>query len=181
MAGPRKAIEAIQARLTESLDHPLTASGSESLARSALAQFPEDGGVLTHFARKIRETFAEGLPHDTLAVPPGGGVAVWFLAWPGTPADAVPARRGEYLEQMVQQGRMVVDAGIPLRGLLEIDAYVLDADPSEPDLPALQIDYSFLPGDLLGGASTDDEWKIVVLNQDLCTPAQRERLEALRA
>ena len=64
---------------------------------------------------------------------------------------------------------------------VSLDAYVLDADPSDPDVPALQVDYSFLPGDLLGGASTDDEWKIVVLNQDLCTPAQRERLEALRA
>jgi hypothetical protein len=169
---------AIRERLLVAMDRPLTVPGSESLAWAALDQFPDDPPVLDHFAGKVRETFADGLRHDTLAVPPGGGVAVWFVTWPGPHEEAVPVRRGEYLEHLVGRSRMVIEGGIPLVGLLEIDVYVFDD--ADPGAPALEVEYSFLPGGIVGGVSTDDEqWKILIVNRDLCTVDQRQALAKL--
>jgi hypothetical protein len=42
------------------------------------------------------------------------------------------------------------------------------------------VEYSFLPGDVVGGAQTDDEqWKIIIINRDLCTAEQRQALAKL--
>src|SRR4051794_20100794 len=100
--------------LTERMQHPLTAPGSERLARLALAQFSgvDHQSVLDRCVDKILETLGDGRRHDTLAVPPDRRVAVWFVVWPGTHDEALPLRLGSYLEQLAGKARWLVEAGI---------------------------------------------------------------------
>lgn len=163
------------ARLMYMMDHPLTAPGSQDLAWLALSAFEEQAAsVVAHFAGKVAETFGDGLRHDTLALPPGGGVAVWFVAWPGTAYEAIPQRYGAYFGQLCEMPLMLVGRGLRLKGFLEIDAYVYE-DEAGSGTPALDIQYSFLPGDVFGGETPEDQqWKVILLCKDLCTEEERQ-------
>ena len=169
-------------RLSNSMDQPLTAPGSEGLARLALSQLSDTDlvSVLDQFTSKVLETLGDGQRHDTLAVPPGGGVAMWFRAWPGMHGEVQPQRLGLYLNELYGQARWLADRSILLTGFLEIDAYVAEwANPPRPlkNRLALEVEYSYLPGALIGGASADDpRWNAVVLNPDLCSAEERQAL-----
>jgi hypothetical protein len=164
--------------LTRSMDRPLTAPGSERLAWLALAQLPEIDldTTLDRFGGKLLETLADDQRHDTLVVPPGGGVAVWFVTWPGTHQEVLPQRFGVYLDRLYAQARWLADAGVPLIGFLEIDAYVTETTGSEYPF-AVEVEYSYLPGALVGGVSTDDpRWNMIVVNPDLCSAEERQAI-----
>ncbi|GAA3342913.1 hypothetical protein GCM10020358_39650 [Amorphoplanes nipponensis] len=159
--------------LTQRLARPLTGSGSELLGRAAFAQFADRDAAafVARFADKAVTTLRDGRRHDFIAIPPGGGIAVWCNTWPGTHLEALPLRFGSYADQLAGKASWLVERGVRLAGLLEIDAYV-----GEPD--DLEVEYSFLPGRLVGGVRAPDaRWSNIMLNVHLCSDEQRQALE----
>jgi hypothetical protein len=162
--------------LWDAMTRPLTAPGSEALAQRAIAQFSDTDltAVLDQFGNKLVQTLDDDQRHDTLAVPPGGGVAVWCVTWPGPHEEMLPERYGSYLGMLSGQAQWLVSSGVPLTGFLEMDCYVW-AD-------GLEIEYSFLPGNLFGGRASDDPFfHAVLLNFALCSDEERQALEKFTA
>lgn len=184
MADVNRSPASIVECLTRSMGKPLRARGSEQLAWLALAQLAEMDldNTLDSFGGKLLETLADDQRHDILVVPPGGGVAVWFVTWPGTHQEVLPQRIGVYLDQLYGQARLLAEVGVPLTGFLQIDAYVTEGSGS-PEYPfAVEVEYSYLPGVLVGGVSTDDpRWNIVLVNTDLCSAEERQALAEFTA
>lgn len=176
-------------RLNGALDRPLTVPGSEGLARLILGHF-KGTDLMPHFAEKALETLRDGKTHDRVGVSANDPrLAVWFVAWNGTHREVQAERYGEYLDKLAGTGRMLVQCGVAIVGLLEIDAYVRDnADLSQPersldDVFEIDIEYSYLPGFSLGSSAKapDQLSKTVILNPDLCPPEQKRMLEKLMA
>jgi hypothetical protein len=174
-------------RLDEALDRPLTAPGSEGVARSVLSQF---GGVdvLTAFAEKAVETMRDGQRHDRTAISPDDPrVAIMFVAWSGTHREVQAERVGNYLEPLAGMAQRIVRQGIELCGFLEIDAYLRDnADPEDPASPldevfGVDVEYSFLPGFALGLSDEHDNPlpRAFIVNPDLCSPEEVQMLRKL--
>jgi hypothetical protein len=167
------------------LIHP----GSEQIALSALALFPNPAQILVAFADKALETLRDGQYHNRLALSPGPpSVAVSFTAWSGTHREVQPERYGRYLASLASVGKRLVEKGVKLYGLLEIDAYVREGiDPARPELPQhevfeVDVEYSFLPGMLFGFPPNDENPlpRVVLLNTELCSAEERQLLERLK-
>jgi len=180
----------IALRLAAALEHPVTHPGSEQIALSALALFPSAAEILVAFAEKALETLRDGQFHSRLAVSPGPpSVAVSFTAWSGTHREVQPERYGRYLGPLVSVGTRLVEQGVELYGLLEVDAYVREGvDPAQPEIPRdevfeVDVEFSFLPGMLFGfpAESENPLSPLVLLNTDLCSAEERQLLEKLNA
>src|SRR5262249_29726949 len=97
----------------------------------------------------------------------------WFVAWSGTHRELQSERYGEYLPVLLSTAYRLVNSGMPLAGFLEIDAY-LRGDPEDVEV---DVEFSFLPGMLLGAADAPNSLPAVVyVNPDLCTAEQLEQL-----
>src|SRR6266851_4094675 len=128
-------------RLWEAVDRPLTMPGSEGFAQLVLARFP-DVDLMESFAEKVLQTLRDGRMHSRLAVAPGAPrVAVIFLAWNGSHREVQAERYGNYLGGLFGTGKGVVEGGVQIAGLLEIDAYARDTP--ELDDPGLSLDEVF--------------------------------------
>jgi hypothetical protein len=174
-------------RLEGSLRTPLTNPGSERLAKATLSAFPE-GVVMPRFAEKALETLRDGQCHNRIAVsltePP---VAVLFVSWSGTHREVQPDRFGNYLGPLLRTANGLVEGGKRLAALLEIDAYVRD----DPDLNdpgrsldqvfAVDVEYSYLPGFLIGGTEVSGLPNAIMLNPDLLSPDEHQALDQLIA
>lgn len=189
LVNDRQRIEYLVRRLNGTLDRPLTAPGSEGLARMVLSHF-ENVDLLPHFAEKALETLRDGKRHDRIGVSPNDPrFAVWFVAWNGTHREVQSERYGEYFDRLAGIGRTLVRGDIAIAGLLEIDAYVRDnADLSQPgrsldDVFEIDIEYSYLPGFSFDSSAEapDQLSKALILNLDLCTPEQKRMLKKLMA
>ena len=176
-------------RLSEVLDRPLTSPGSEGLAQGVLQYF-QGTDLAPHFAEKALETLRDQQMHSRIAVPTNDPhVAVSFVAWSGTHREVQPQRYGNYLPALYATGRRLVEQGFPLAGFLEVDAYVRDnPDPEDPGRPLdevfeVDVEYSYLPGALLGSPSEEATSlpDALVLNPDLCSPEQLQPLRAFMA
>lgn len=172
-------------RLIEALDRPLTSPGSEGLAHLILGHF-EGIDFLPHFAEKVLETLRDGNTHDRVLVSADEPrVAVWFVAWNGTHREVQSERFGQYFKSIATSGRLLVERGIEIVGLLEIDAYVREnLDLSElgrsfDDIFEIDIEYSYLPGFLLGSSAKAPGplSKVLMLNPDLCSLDEKRILE----
>jgi hypothetical protein len=162
--------------LWDAMTRPLTAPGSEALAQRAIAQFSDTDltAALDRCATKLLATLDDDKRHDTMAVPAGGGVAVWCVTWPGPHDEVLPQRYGTYLGMLFNTAQWLVRSGVPVTGFLEMDCYVW-AD-------GLEIEYSFLPGNLIGGRASDDPlFRSVLLNSALCSDEERQALEKFTA
>jgi len=143
--------------------------------------------LIHKFSQKLLETLSDGKRHDTLAVPlDPGGVAIWFVAWPGSHREAQAVRVGEYLDRLMGSARRVVEMRAGLVGFLEVDAYVREPEDenAERGILDLEIDveYSYIPGPLFGAQSTDDPvLNTVILNPDLMSAIERQALAKFMA
>jgi hypothetical protein len=185
----KKRIAYLAHRLDGALDQPLTSPGSEGLARLILSHF-EDIDLLPLLAEKALETLRDGNSHDRVGVSPDDPrLAVWFVAWNGTHREVQSERFGEYFKSLASTGRMLVQRGVAIAGLLEIDAYVRDnVDLSQPgrsldDIFEIDIEYSYLPGFLIGSSAkaTGPISKTVMLNPDLCSQEEKQIIEKMMA
>jgi hypothetical protein len=183
----RQRIAYLAHRLIGALDRPLTGPGSEGLAHLILGHF-EKMDPLSHFAEKVLESLRDGNAHDRALVSPGKPrVAVWFVAWNGTHREVQSERFGRYLNSIAATGRLLVERGIEIVGLLEIDAYVREnvdlnqIGRSFDDIFEIDIEYSYIPGDLLGSSAKapGQLYKVMMLNAELCSPDERQTLEKL--
>jgi hypothetical protein len=173
----------IAARLAEALDRPLTAPGSESIARSVIDHFgPVD--LLGAFAEKVLETLDDGQPHNRVAISaetPHAAIA--FVAWSGTHLEVQAERFGNYFGPLAATARGLVEQGIPLAGFLEIDAYVRGSvDAARPeDAFEVDVEFSFLPGLALGFPEEEPNPlpQAFVVNRDLCSPEEAQSLAKL--
>lgn len=168
--------------LTRALEAPIASPGSEKLAHLALAHF-EGLEILPAFAEKALETLRDGERHDRLAIARfEPHIAIWFVAWSGTHREAQAERYGHYLNTLAGTARSLVDRGIPIGGLLEIDAYLRETGDSDDDLE-LDVEYSYLPGFVFGSGSpgSDPLSRTILLNPDLCTPEEKQLLQRLVA
>jgi hypothetical protein len=161
-------------RLDDALDRPLTHPGSSALARQVLGQFP-DTDVLAAFAEKALETLDDGQRHDRLAVSPHEPhVAVDFVAWSGSHLEVQAIRYGDYLNTLASVAYRLIEAGIPLAGFLEIDAYL------QSSARGLEVDveFSYLPGVLLRYPEDlpSPFPNALLVNSDLCTEEELQRL-----
>jgi hypothetical protein len=188
----RQRVEHVVQQLTEALQRPLTSPGSVEVAVAALRQLSgaSMAETLYTFAEKAVQTLRDGERHDTLALSPRSPhAAVWFVAWNGTHREVQPARVGAYLGELMGLAHRLTEDGFELAGFLEIDAYVrngADADSSDSSLgPSIQVDieYSFLPGVVLGmpPGIVSPLPSVFLVNQDLCTPDERQVLSQLMA
>jgi hypothetical protein len=140
----------INSRLAEALDRPLTSPGSAGLAKSALGHF-SGLEVLPAFAEKALETLRDGDSHNRTAISPDQHVAVLFVAWNGTHREVQPLRFGNYFKPFLGLGARLVERGLPLKGFLEIDAYLRDnAEADDParaldELFEVDVEYSYIP------------------------------------
>jgi hypothetical protein len=185
----RERIAYVAHRLSEALDRPFTNPGSEGWAREVLQSYQETD-LLPTFAESAMETLRDQATHSATAISTEDiRVAVMFVAWSGTYREVQPQRFGDYLPHLFATGRLLVEQGILLAGLLEIDAYVRENpnvnDPTRPLQEVFEVDveYSFLPGGVLGspdeGATSLPA--LIMLNPDLCSPEQLQHLRALMA
>lgn len=167
----------LKQRFLDAMEAPLIHPGSQALVHLGLEQFPDPDSVVTGFVQKITQTISDGQRHDAAAVPTAGGVTLWIRVWPGSHTQMQPERVGTYLNDLYGQAKWLVGKGLALTGLLEIDVYVID--PGDPEAPVgLELEYSFLPGPLVGGVeATEETWNSVVLNQSLLTAQERQALE----
>ncbi len=178
----------INRRLADALDRPLTSPGSAGLARSALGHF-SGLEVLPAFAEKALETLRDGNSHNRTAISPDQHVAALFVAWNGTHREVQPLRFGNYLKPFLGLGTRLVERGLPLKGFLEIDAYVRDN--AEADNPAraldevfeVDVEYSYIPGFFLGSSEKPVASlpNLVLLNPDLCDAEEHQVLKQLMA
>jgi hypothetical protein len=178
----------ITQRLADALDRPLTSPGSAGLAKSALGPF-SGVEVLPAFAEKALETLRDGNSHNRTAISPDHHVAVLFVAWNGTHREVQPLRFGNYLKPFLGLGGRLVERGLPLKGFLEIDAYVRDnAEASDPakaldEVFEVDVEYSYIPGFFLGSSEKPVATlpNVVVLNPDLCDAEEHQLLKKLMA
>ena len=127
-----------------------------SLRRAVLAHFPNID-VAALFAQKALETLLDRKFHNrTLIAPDETRVAILFGAWHGTARQLRRARYGNYFGPMLVTARDLVELGIELGGMLQIDAYVMDnPDVKSPAKPLAQVfevdlEYSYIPGYFVG-------------------------------
>jgi len=170
-------------RLAEALNRPLTGPGMENLARVVLEHFQFD--VISSFAEKAMETLRDGKKHDRTALSAyEPRVAAFFVAWYGTYREVQSQRFGNYLQMLGSVGTRIVQLGVPLAGILEIDAYLRDnPDPNDPgrlldEVFQVDVEYSYLPGSLLGSSESRSPSlpRVAILNFDLCSPEENELL-----
>jgi hypothetical protein len=174
-------------RLDEALDRPLTAPGSELIARSVLERFT-DVDLLANFAEKALETLSDGRHHNRIAISASTPhAAVAFVAWSGTHREVQPERYGRYLGALAATAKGLVDQGTPLAGFLEIDAYLRESvDPAPSGEPLegdfeVDVEFSYLPGLALGFPQSEPNPlpQAVVLNRDLCSPEEAQSVAKL--
>lgn len=162
------------------MDAPLTAPGSQKLAKEVLSQFAESLFELkVKFGDKMLETLSDGKRHDTLAITPDRAVALWFVVWPGSHREVEAARIGEYLGQIAGKVMLLVEAGAPLEAFLEVDVYVIDRrdEVTAATDVDVEVEYSFLPAVMFGGATaTYSGWETIMLNPDLLSQAEAHAL-----
>lgn len=175
-------------RLGEAFQRPLTIPGSEDAATAIVARFPDRDALLIAFAEKALETVGDGQMHSRVAMSPEQpSVAVSFVAWSGTHREVQPVRFGRYLESLAGLGFRLVEQGIQLYGLLEIDAYVREsADPGEPLVPLsevfeVDVEFSFLPGMAFGypADAPNPLPSVLMLNPDLLSPEETQLVQKL--
>ena len=95
-----------------------------------LAHFPEINVALFHAERPWKHFVTANPINCTLVARDETRVAVLFAAWNGTNRQLQTTRYGNYLGPLVVIARRLVEQGVKLGGMLEIDAYVGDnADP----------------------------------------------------
>jgi len=75
----------------------------------------EHDSVLDQFTRMMLETITDGQRHDTLAIL-HGGVAMWFVVWPGLHLEMLPQRLDSCLSGQCGRAHRVIENGIPLTG-----------------------------------------------------------------
>jgi hypothetical protein len=172
-------------RLASAMDAPLTAPGSEILAHDVLEQFtnilPE---LMKKFGDKMLETLSDDERHDTVAVDPSHSVAIWFVVWPSSYVEVQVERIGKYFDDFAGIARFLMQSGLPLEALLQIDVYVTADQPisarakAERDLD-VNVEYSFAPAELFGGTRpARPRWRTVLLNIGLLTQAEKVALES---
>lgn len=160
------------------MERPLTAPGSERLAHDALAQFSSADveELWERIVAKVRDTVQDGTRHDFLAMSPGGQ-AMWFVTWPGLHRQVQIGRIGNYLSDVFGMGRVLTDRGVRFTNFLEVDVYVSSDRDAPEETMAIEVEYTHLPGAMLGGRPmTEGQEQIVVLNPDLCTAEERQAL-----
>jgi hypothetical protein len=176
-------------RLSEALDRPVTSPGSSGLAKSVMAHF-QGIELVPLFAAKVMETLRDGTSHNRIAVSTGNPhAAVLFVAWSGLHQKVARKRVGKYLEPLLTTARRIVEGGIQIAGLLEIDAYLSDhPDPANPgrrldEVFDIEVEYSYLPGFSFGSAASAVTTlpKVILLNLDLCSPQERQLMTKLLA
>lgn len=166
-------------RLDEALDRPLRDPTSTNLARLVLGRFGSTD-MFSAFAEKAIETLEDGQRHDRMAVSAAKPrVAVIFIAWSGSHGELQAERFGTYFSSFAATARRLVDAGVELAGFLEIDAYMQSEGRDDFDV---DIECSYLPGLLLGFDPDRDNPlpNVVLLNPDLCTSEELQRLRIAR-
>jgi hypothetical protein len=182
-------ISYVGGRLSEALSRPLTSPGSEGLARVIL-EFFQGLDVMGHFAEKALQTLRDGERHDRVLLSPHDPRAcVWLVTWNGTHREVQAERFGNYLGTLASTATRLVERGFQLAGFLEIDAYLRDnPDPGDPGRPLdevfeVDIEYSYLPGHLLGSSSETASLlpNVVLLNPDLCSPEENQLLRKFMA
>ena len=175
-------------RLAQAMDAPLTRPGSQAIAFEVVDQFT-DGlpELMAMLGDKMLATLSDGERHDTLALSTDRSVALWFIVWPGSHREVQTDRIGRYLGQIGAQVKLLVDAGAPLEAFLEIDAYLTDgtaevASTAGGGGPEVDVEYSFLPAEILGGSKpSNPRWGTVILNPDLLSLTERQALGKLMA
>lgn len=175
--------------LWRAVDRPLTSPGSEVFAKKVLECFP-GVDLMEGFAEKALETLRDGKSHNRTAISTRAPhVGVLFVAWNGTHREVQPERYGHYLQPLLATAHGLVQRGIPLAGLLEIDAYLREsADASQPTRPleqvfAVDLEYSYVPGFLVGAdaSAAHPLPSMLMLNPDLCTEEERQLLAVAQA
>lgn len=173
-------------RLQAAMDAPVRQPGSEALARDVLRLFAENFSVLmAKLVDKIHETLADGQRHDTLTLDPSQSVAVSLIVWPGSYVEVQIDRVGKYLDEFGGMVKFLIESGVALEALLQIDVYVTDdqfaADGHPQDeRPDIGVEYTFAPAELFGSTvEARPEWRTLVLNSGLLTQAERAALETL--
>lgn len=172
-------------RLDRQLDSPLIASGSGTVARQILQRFPVD--PRTQFVEKLLLTLRDGEMHSTLAVAATDHpVAACFVSWRGAWQDMVAKRYGDYLPSFLGWIKRLNDAELPVTAFLQIDAFIEEeVDPDEPlreldDCIALALEYSYLPGLVVGRQPTGDPLpNLILLNSTLLSSEQKSALGRL--
>jgi hypothetical protein len=166
-------------RIAEAFERPLTAPGSESLARLVLAQFgPTD--LVSSFAKKAIQTLDDGHSHSLAVVSPEGTqrFAVTFVTWNGTHREVQAERVGRYFSALYATAAKFIELGVQLTGFLEIDAYVRE----DSDI-TVDVEYSYLPGFAFGSSApvTDRRFRVIHINPHLCSEEERRALSRLEA
>ncbi len=144
-------------RISQILDFdPRDAAEAISLRHGILAHFPEIN-VAGFFAEKAFETLLDGQYHNrTLVAPDETRAAILFNARYGTARQHQRARYGNYFGPMLSTVKNLVDRGIAVGGLLQIDAFVMDnPDVKAPAKPLaevfeLDLEFSYIPGYFVG-------------------------------
>jgi hypothetical protein len=179
----------IARRISQVLDHPLTTASAAGLARAVFAHFPEIDIALL-FAQKALETLRDGEPHNrTLVAPDETRVCVLFAAWNGTHRELQTSRYGNYLKPLLVTARRLIEQGVQLGGLLQIDAYVRDNPDVKSPAKALDevfkidIEYSYIPGYLVGciNKAANSLPNVAMLNPDLLTVEESQAIEKAMA
>ena len=182
-------IEYVARRLSEALNRPLTNPGSEGIAKLVLAHF-QGVDLMPHFAEKAIETLRDGKSHNRTAISPDEShVALLFVAWNGTHREVQSERFGNYLKPLLSTARRLVEQGIELGAILEVDAYLRDdPDTNDPgralgDVFGVDVEYSYIPGTFVGSSKEAAAKlpKAIVLNPDLCDQEERQFLSKLMA
>lgn len=170
-------------RLAKAMDAPLTQPGSQAIALEVIEQFTDSlPELMAMLGDKMLATLSDGERHDTLALSTDRTVALWFIVWPGSHHEVRVDRIGEYFGQLAGKIQFLVNAGVPLEGFLEIDAYVEEGSAgltSTADEKTLDVgvEYSFLPAEILGGSKpSNPHWQTVLLNPDLLSVTERHGL-----
>jgi hypothetical protein len=172
----------IGAQLALAMRRPVTGPATAHLAQLVLeADAAED--ICRSFAEKALETLRDGRRHDrSITVATTARFAVTFVAWNGTHREVQAERYGTYLPSLWATATRLTQMVPGIGAFLEIDAFVRDEpeedDPTAPATSTFEIDveYSYLPGKLVGGVASAGAPRDIVVVLELVNAEQRRSL-----
>jgi hypothetical protein len=177
-------LEWLKARLERQLAHPVTAPGSDAVAKQVLARIPGDPGL--EFAKKLRLTLRDGQMHSTVAIRSAlPRAAVSFVAWRGSWQDLIGKRYGLYLSSFLSCMDRTSKMAGPLFGFLQIDAFIrVLAQNSLQKLEErldLDVEYTYFPQwpPNVSADGSNGAPQVLILNRDLCSEEEKASLASL--